>query len=107
MPALRARDVECTILPASPSVYGDVASGSLHGKWRRLAQPLSIVSRIGQLRAIAEHDVAWLQRPMVQFPFATFEKRIARRTPAVFDFDDAIFLGALDGREGPPDHRRP
>ena len=37
-----------------------------------------------------------LQRPLVQFPFATFEKRIARRTPAVFDFDDAIFLGRLD-----------
>lgn len=100
VPALAATgEVTCTVLPCSPSVYGDVASGKLHGPWRRLAQPLSIVSRVRQLSAIDGHDVAWLQRPLVQFPFASFERRIAAKTATVFDFDDAIFLGGMDRRK--------
>ncbi|MCX5741110.1 MAG: glycosyltransferase family 4 protein [Proteobacteria bacterium] len=100
VPALAAH-VDCTVFPATPSVYGDVASGRLHGSWRKLAQPLSIVGRARQLRAIAAHDVAWIQRPMVQYPFAAFERHLARARPTVFDFDDAIFHGAwgLDGRK--------
>lgn len=91
----------CTVLPATPSVYGDVASGRLHGQWRKLAQPWSVVSRWRQLDAIAAHDVAWLQRPLVQYPTTIFERQIAARVPTVFDFDDAIFLGAwgLDGKK--------
>ncbi len=100
VPAL-AKHVDCTILPASPSVYGDLDSGALHGNWRKLAQPMSVVSRIKQLGTIAAHDVAWIQRPMVQYPFAGFERYVARRRPVVFDFDDAIFYGAwgLDARK--------
>lgn len=85
------RHVECSVLPASPSVYGDLVSGRLHGGWRALAQPLSVISRIRQLDQITKHDVAWLQRPMVQYGFTGFERYVARRRPTVFDFDDAIF----------------
>jgi glycosyltransferase involved in cell wall biosynthesis len=90
VPAL-APHVDCTILPASPSVYGDLASGRLHGNWRTLAQPLSVVSRLRQLAAITDHDVAWLQRPMIQYDTTALEAYVARRRPTVFDFDDAIF----------------
>lgn len=90
IPAL-AQHIECSVLPASPSVYGDLVSGKLHGGWRAFAQPLSVVSRMRQLEAITNHDVAWLQRPMVQYGFTSFERYIAKRRPTVFDFDDAIF----------------
>ncbi|MCE9577251.1 MAG: glycosyltransferase family 4 protein [Deltaproteobacteria bacterium] len=90
VPALSAH-VACTVLPASPSVYGDLVSGKLHGNWRTLAQPLSVVSRLRQLGAIERHDVAWLQRPMVQYGFTALERHVAARVPTVFDFDDAIF----------------
>lgn len=90
IPALAAH-VECSVLPASPSVYGDLASGKLHGRWRALAQPLSVVSRLRQLGEIVRHDVAWLQRPMIQYSTTALERYVARRRPTVFDFDDAIF----------------
>ncbi len=86
-----AEHVDCAVLPASPSVYGDLDSGRLHGNWRVLAQPLSIVSRVRQLEAVSRCDVAWLQRPMVQYGFTALERYVARRRPTVFDFDDAIF----------------
>ncbi len=92
VPALTPH-LDCTVLPATPSVYGDVASGRLHGDWRTLAQPLSIVSRLRQLRSgVLDHvDVAWLQRPMVQYSSTALERHVAARVPTVFDFDDAIF----------------
>jgi glycosyltransferase involved in cell wall biosynthesis len=90
VPALSAH-VTCTVLPASPSVYGDVASGRLRGPWRKLAQPLSVVSRLRQLDEIERHDVIYVQRPLTQYPTAALERFAARRRPVVFDFDDAIF----------------
>lgn len=90
VPALAAH-IECTVLPAAPSVYGDLASGKLHGGWRALAQPLSILSRYRQLERIAGHDIVWMQRPMVQYGFTAFERYVSARKPTVFDFDDAIF----------------
>lgn len=88
VPALRA-EIECTLLPASPSVYGDTPR--LHGGWRALAKPLSVVSRLRQAREIDRHDVVWFQRPAIEYYTAWFERRAARRRPTVFDFDDAIF----------------
>jgi glycosyltransferase involved in cell wall biosynthesis len=90
IPAL-VEHIECVVLPASPSVYGEVASERWRGNWRVLAQPFSVVSRIRQLGEITRCDVAWLQRPMVQYWFTAFERYIAARRPTVFDFDDAIF----------------
>lgn len=88
IPALE-RHVDCTVLPASPSVYGDV--GGLRGGWRALAKPLSIVSRLRQLRAVEACDAVWLQRPMTEYLTTAFERFAANRRPLVFDFDDAIF----------------
>lgn len=88
VPALAAH-VECTVLPATPSVYGDV--GRLRGGWRALAKPLSVVSRVRQLDAISRCDAVWLQRPMIEYWTTVFERFAARRRPVVFDFDDAIF----------------
>jgi glycosyltransferase involved in cell wall biosynthesis len=88
VPALRAH-VECTVLPAAPSVYGDAPR--FQGNWRALAKPLSVVSRARQLAEIAHHDVVWLQRPMIEYPSTAFERFAASRRPTVFDFDDAIF----------------
>ncbi|MDB4962784.1 MAG: hypothetical protein JWP01_2783 [Myxococcales bacterium] len=88
VPALSAH-VDCTVLPASPSVYGD--TGSLRGGWRALAKPLSVVARIRQLREIRGADVIWLQRPMTEYFTAVLERHVAAARPMVFDFDDAIF----------------
>ena len=65
VPALRAAHVDCTVLPATPSVYGDTKR--FRGKWRALTQPLSIVSRARQLSAITDCDVVWMQRPMTEY----------------------------------------
>jgi glycosyltransferase involved in cell wall biosynthesis len=88
VPALQPH-VDCTVLPATPSVYGDTPP--LRGAWRTLAKPFSVVSRARQLAQVAKHDVVWLQRPMVEYPSTVFERFAARRRPMVFDFDDAIF----------------
>jgi glycosyltransferase involved in cell wall biosynthesis len=89
VPALRRERVECTVLPATPSVYGDV--GSLRGRWRMLAKPLSVVSRLQQLVAVRDYDVAWLQRPLTEYFTTVLERFVTARRPTVFDFDDAIF----------------
>jgi glycosyltransferase involved in cell wall biosynthesis len=88
VPALNAH-VACTVLPASPSVYGD--TGSLRGGWRALAKPLSIVARVRQLDEVDRADVIWLQRPMTEYFTTVFERYVAAHKPMVFDFDDAIF----------------
>jgi glycosyltransferase involved in cell wall biosynthesis len=86
--AALARHVTCTVLPAKPSVYGD-APGV--GRWRAVAKPLSIASRIGQLSALRDADVAWMQRPLTEYYTTLLERIVTRRLPSVFDFDDAIF----------------
>jgi glycosyltransferase involved in cell wall biosynthesis len=88
VPALREH-IDCTVLPATPSVYGDV--GTLHGRWRMFAKPLSVIARIRQLEAVKRADVVWLQRPMTEYFWTTLERFVARQKPMVFDFDDAIF----------------
>lgn len=86
VPALQAH-VECKVLAASPSVYGD----NKRRTWRPLAKPFSVLSRLRQLDEIAAADVVWLQRPMTEYFWTGLERWVARRRPYVFDFDDAIF----------------
>ena len=88
VPALE-QHVECRVLPASPSVYGDI--GKLRGDWRMFAKPLSIASRIGQLRQLDDVDVVWMQRPLTEYFTTALERIVTSKKPAVFDFDDAIF----------------
>jgi glycosyltransferase involved in cell wall biosynthesis len=88
VPALR-KHVECTVMPANPSVYGDYDSG--RSKVRPLTQPMSVISRFRQLGAVDRADVVWLQRPMTQYFWTGLERRVAKKKPMVFDFDDAIF----------------
>jgi glycosyltransferase involved in cell wall biosynthesis len=90
IPALEAH-VRCTVLPATPSVYGDL--GKLAGRWRELAKPFSVASRLRQLRAIADVDAVWMQRPMTEYLTTALERFVSARRPTVFDFDDAIFHG--------------
>ncbi|NVB81247.1 MAG: glycosyltransferase family 4 protein [Kofleriaceae bacterium] len=88
VPAL-SEHVECTVLPAQPSVYGD--TGSLRGGWRAFAKPMSVVDRFRQLGAVERADVVWLQRPMTEYYWTSLERHVAKKKPMVFDFDDAIF----------------
>jgi glycosyltransferase involved in cell wall biosynthesis len=88
VPALE-KHVTCTVLPATPSVYGDV--GTLRGGWRTLAKPFSIASRMRQLGVVSDVDVVWMQRPLTEYFTTALERFVTARRPAVFDFDDAIF----------------
>ncbi|HSD89928.1 MAG TPA: glycosyltransferase family 4 protein [Kofleriaceae bacterium] len=88
VPALQ-KHIECTVLPASPSVYGDYKGFA--GGWRAFAKPFSIASRVKQLRAVPDVDVIWMQRPLTEYFTTALERFVTKRKPAVFDFDDAIF----------------
>lgn len=88
VPALRP-EVEALVLPASPSVYGDI--GPFRGGWRAIAKPLSIASRMRQLSKARDRDAIWLQRPLTEYYFTLLERIVAAKKPMVFDFDDAIF----------------
>ena len=88
VPALREH-VQCTVLPARPSVYGDI--GNVRGGWRVFAKPLSVVDRVRSLDVAKDADVVYLQRPLTEYFTAVMERRLARSKPMVFDFDDAIF----------------
>lgn len=84
-----SKHVKCTVLPASPSVYGD--HERFRGSWRALAKPFSVLGRVRQLDALDHHDVVWLQRPLTEYFTSILERYVARKKPMVFDFDDAIF----------------
>jgi len=88
IPALQ-QHVDCTVHPATPSVYGDYKGFS--GGWRALAKPFSIASRLKQLRELPDADVVWMQRPLTEYFTTALERLVTWRKPAVFDFDDAIF----------------
>jgi glycosyltransferase involved in cell wall biosynthesis len=91
LPALERLGIRATVEAPNPSVQGELDGRAVHGAWRELVRPLSILSRARQLPSVRHHDVAVLQKPMVNYPMTLFEEYVARVRPAVFDLDDAVF----------------
>jgi len=90
--ALEKAGVRCELRACHPSVYGDT---SLPDPWRRarpLYYPAALASRVGQLRGLRDDDIVFFQRPMFEWPFVWLERIAASGRPAIFDFDDAIYL---------------
>jgi glycosyltransferase involved in cell wall biosynthesis len=101
LPALARLGIAATVKAPNPSVQGELDGYGVHGAWRELVRPLSIVSRAWQLPSVHEHDVAVVQKPLINYPGTLFEEYVARVRPAVFDLDDAVFhrLGGLERRK--------
>ena len=99
--ALERDGVACSVRAPRPSVYGDTQLPGLLAKPRWLYQPFAAMSRIAQLRDLRDDDVVFFQRPMVQLPTIALERWASKGRRAVFDFDDAIFLGRATRRKFP------
>jgi glycosyltransferase involved in cell wall biosynthesis len=91
VPGLEGRGIGCTVLPPYPSLQGELDRAWPRGAWRALWKPLGVLSRARQLPRADEHDVVVIQRPLMPYASTVFERRVTRRRPAIFDFDDAIF----------------
>jgi glycosyltransferase involved in cell wall biosynthesis len=110
VPAARARGfalaswleragVSCLCLAPRPSVYGDTALPWPLAAPRPLYSVAAALPRLLQLRQLRDHDVVFFQRFMVQLPTVALERRVARRHPTLFDFDDAIYATAVGRRK--------
>jgi glycosyltransferase involved in cell wall biosynthesis len=91
LPALERLGIAATIEAPNPSVQGELDGRPVHGLWRELVRPLSIVSRFCQLPSVYQHDVAVVQKPLLNYPTTRFEAYVAQARPTVFDLDDAVF----------------
>lgn len=92
LPALSKLGIQSTVLAPNPSVAGDEFNQKrIQGVLKEFIQPLSIISRIRQIKATGRHQVAYIQKPMIYYPIPVFEEIVARWRPTIFDFDDAIF----------------
>jgi glycosyltransferase involved in cell wall biosynthesis len=96
--ALRKEGYSCELQVPSPSVYGDTGWGWPLSRARPLFRPWAALRRLQQLGSLADDDLVFFQRPMVELPTTWFERRAARGRPSVFDFDDAFFYD-LGGRK--------
>lgn len=99
LPGLAAHGIQGTLIPARPSVQGDVDLPWVHGWRRELFRPFSIASRLSQLHLATRFDLLFLQRPMLKYPTTLPEEIVTRLRPSIFDMDDAIFHNYL-GLEG-------
>ncbi|HOX44744.1 MAG TPA: glycosyltransferase family 4 protein [Myxococcota bacterium] len=95
LPGLAEHGIEGTLLPARPSVHGDVDLAWVHGLRRELFRPLSVLSRAGQLHLATRFDLLYLQRPMLKYYTTLPEEIVTRLRPSIFDMDDAIFHNKL------------
>ncbi|MBW2732922.1 MAG: glycosyltransferase family 4 protein [Deltaproteobacteria bacterium] len=95
LPHFEAAGVRSTLLPARPSTQGDVPWRWAHGRRRALFKPLSIVSRLIDLPKIRNHDVVFLQRPLLKYYTTILEKIVTTFKRTILDFDDAIFNNLL------------
>jgi glycosyltransferase involved in cell wall biosynthesis len=96
---LEKHGIQCELRVPYPSVYGDTKFGFPWSRMRPLFIPVSAVNQLGNLRGLRDTDVIYFQRPMVELPITTIEKRAAKNRKSVFDFDDAIFLGLGNERK--------
>jgi glycosyltransferase involved in cell wall biosynthesis len=90
-PALERLGIDVTVKAPNPSSGGELDQFPVHGAWRELLRPFSVLSRALQLPAVHDHDVVVVQKPLIYYPVSLFEEYVARARPTVFDLDDAIF----------------
>ena len=91
VPGLRKMGIECTLMPCRPSTHGDVELAWVHGARRSLFRPMTLITRPLQMRHVPQHDVVFLQRPLLKYYTTLLERFVTRARPTIFDFDDAIF----------------
>lgn len=99
VPRLRDAGWPCTIAAPHPSVHGDIGWSWVHGKRRELLRPLSVISRLFALPHIHNHEIVFIQRPLVRYGTIALEMLVTRWRPSIFDMDDALFHNAF-GLEG-------
>jgi len=98
--ALERAGVPCEIRVPYPSVYGDTRLGYPWSMLTRfMLRPVSAIVQTSRVRGLRPTDLAFIQRPLVEFPITTLERVVARGRRSVFDFDDAIFLGLGNERK--------
>lgn len=90
---LRSAGVECTVRPANPSNQGELATyAPPPGLRRELLRIAAVPARMRQLQDVSGFDFAFIQKPLIFFPYTGFERRLSKRLPTVFDMDDAVHL---------------
>jgi glycosyltransferase involved in cell wall biosynthesis len=75
-----------------PSVYGDLPRAWHLSAVRPFFVPWVLLPRLAQLRRLRDHDIVFIQRPLLELPLTFLESQIAKRHKTIFDFDDAIYL---------------
>lgn len=93
-PHLRAREVEVVFAPFLTPAAMDVLYRPGHAPAKARATLAGHVRRAFDLRRASAFDVAYVYREAALLGPAWVERRLARRVPFVFDFDDAIYLPA-------------
>ncbi|MBK6849595.1 MAG: glycosyltransferase family 4 protein [Proteobacteria bacterium] len=90
VPRLAAAGIRCTVRPIRPRLR--------HETDGRFA-PSQLVRGVAALRELDQHDLVFIQRPLLRSVSIALETRVARRRPTIFDMDDALFhnLWGLEG----------
>lgn len=106
IPRLAESGIEVTLHP----FLNEVRYGSFRGEGRWAVARLAgaVADLTGTLRTLADFDVVWVQRGVAPGMDGAVLRAIeGARVPAVFDFDDAIFLPQEGGRRWVEALRRP
>lgn len=93
-PALRRRGIECVVHYAYDERYNEVFAKP----WAPLYKLSSRLSRVVHLLQESSCDLAFLHKTSIPYSAMPEMLRGLRRTPMVFDFDDAIHLSAKGGK---------
>ncbi|MDX2019939.1 MAG: glycosyltransferase family 4 protein [Deltaproteobacteria bacterium] len=91
IPHFESHGIACTVRAPYPSLQGDVKARFFHGWRRQFTRPLSVGVRLSQMKGIRNHDLVYLQRPLLSYYTTALEEVVCRLRPAIFDIDDAIF----------------
>jgi glycosyltransferase involved in cell wall biosynthesis len=93
VPYFERSGVRCTVRPANPSNQGELANYSPPmGLRRELLRLAAAPARALQLRDLSGFDFAFIQKPLIFFPYTGLEAWLSRRLPTVYDMDDAMHL---------------
>jgi len=93
-PRLRSEGIELTFSPFLSARGMDVLYRRGHAPTKARETARGYLRRLGELGRLGGYDVAYVYREAALLGPAWIEKRLARRLPVVFDFDDAIYLPA-------------
>jgi glycosyltransferase involved in cell wall biosynthesis len=94
---LRSEGIECTY----SNLLEEKDYRNFYGR-RRYWQKLGIVikgflKRMRELKTIRQYDLVFIQREAFMLGTTYFEKRYARHSKIIFDYDDAIWLDLVSG----------